>query len=248
MNAEIAQRSQYYVGKKAKLLKELDGFAKLMRPELAARYGEQAAADIHRATLAQYQKLIPLFPYIGGSANPLTTNLVQAGFALALYRALQAQGGTVEETGELIHLALERRLMRIPGFVRRLIALIKIAPWNVRRMQQRARRSQERRYPEDWVYTVVLGDEGTFDVGIDYTECGIEKFMRRQGASELTPYLCNTDYVLYRAFGMGLARTKTLAWGCDGCDFRIKRTGNLQPAWPPLFVERHGARAREPGG
>jgi hypothetical protein len=52
------------------------------------------------------------------------------------------------------------------------------------------------------------------------------------------PYLCNTDYVVFGALGMGLVRTKTLAWGCDCCDFRIQRQGAMPPAWPPRFIEK----------
>jgi hypothetical protein len=105
-------------------------------------------------------------------------------------------------------------------------------------MKQRAQISQQRRYPGDWVFEVIEGDGQTFDVGMDYTECGIEKFMRRQGAANLTPYLCNLDYVTFGATGLGLVRTKTLGWGCDCCDFRIRRKGAVPPAWPPRFVER----------
>ena len=112
------EQSSYYLSQKDKLLKELDGLTKLMHPELAARYGEQTAVKVRRDTLAEYEKLLPQFPYIGGKANPLTNNLVQAGYMLALYRALQAQGGTVEAAGELGHLALERKVQRIPAFVR----------------------------------------------------------------------------------------------------------------------------------
>ena len=82
----------------------------------------------------------------------------------------------------------------------------------------------------------------TFDVGFDYTECGIDKFMRSQGAAELTSYLCNLDYVSFGAIEMELVRTKTLAWGCDRCDFRIKLKGTMPPAWPPQFVERQCGR------
>ncbi|MBN1876962.1 MAG: L-2-amino-thiazoline-4-carboxylic acid hydrolase [Anaerolineae bacterium] len=232
------EKTSYYVLQKAKLLKELDGFAKLMHPELVARYGKETALKLHQNVLAEYEALLPQFPYIGGKENPLTNNLVQAGYGLALYRALQAYGGTVEEAGELSHLALERRLKRIPAFVRRWIGRSKFSPARVQKMQARGQASQARRYPGDWVFEISTGDGQTFDVGLTYTECGIDKFMRSQGASELTPYLCNTDYVTFSALGMGLVRTKTLAWGCDCCDFRIQRQATMPPAWPPRFVER----------
>jgi hypothetical protein len=232
------EQTNYYVAQKDKLLQDLNGFAKLMCPELTARYGAERANRIHQDTLAEYEKLIPQFPYVGGQENRLTTNLVQAGYGLALYRALRVHGGAVEEAGELSHLAMERKLHRIPAFLRHWMGRFMFSPRRVRDMKKRAQVSQQRRYPGDWVWEVIEGDGQTFDIGIDYTECGIKKFMRDQGAGELTPYLCNTDYVLFRALGMELVRTKTLAWGCDRCDFRIKRRGTMPPAWPPRFVER----------
>jgi hypothetical protein len=232
------EETDYYVAQRDKLLRDLDGFAGLMRPELVARYGAEKAGRIHQDTLAAYEELIPQFPYIGGQENRLTTNLVQAGYGLALYRALRAHGGTVEEAGELSHLAIERKMHRIPAFLRRLMGRFMFSPWRIRDMKRRAQVSQQRRYPGDWVWEVIEGDGETSDFGITYTECGIDKLMRSQGAAELTPYLCNTDYVLFRALGMELVRTKTLAWGCDCCDFRIKRKGTMPSAWPPQFVEQ----------
>jgi hypothetical protein len=239
------KEADYYASRKDKLLRDLDGFSRLMRPELEARYGREKAERIHQNTLAEYEEMIPQFPYIGGRRNRLTTNLVQAGYGLALYRVLREHQGTVEEAGEFIHLALERKLQRIPAFLRRLMGWFLLSPWRMRQMRRRAQASQERRYPGDWVWEFVEGDGQTFDVGITYTECGIEKFMRSQGAAELTPYLCNTDYVLFGSLGMGLVRTQTLAWGCDCCDFRIQRKGNIPPAWPPQFVERRCGKEEE---
>ena len=115
----------------------------------------------------------------------------------------------------------------------------------MRKMQAAARRSQERAYPGDWVYEVIEVDGRTFDLGLDYTECAIEKFVHAQGEDEFTPYLCNIDYVTAGAFRMGLRRTMTLAWGCEKCDFRMKRGGETPTAWPPEFVERHCGKHKE---
>ena len=231
-------QTDYYVSRRDRLLRDLGKFSGLLVPQLSTRYGSGMANQLLQGTLTEFERLIPQFPYIGGRANPLTTNLVQAGYGLALYRVLQRQNGTLEEAGELIHLAMERRLDQIPAFLRHWMAQLKYSPRRIRKLKARAKESQLRRYPGDWVFEVIDGGGKTFDVGIDYIECGIEKFMRSQGAAELIPYLCNTDYVLFRAVGMGLTRTKTLAWGCDRCDFRIARRGSVPPAWPPQFAER----------
>lgn len=232
------ERTDYYVAQKDKLFQDLSKFARLLIPELTARYGSGKANQLLQDTLAEFEKLIPRFPYVGGKENHLTTNLVQAGYGLALCLALQQHGGTVEQAGELAHLGVELKLNRMPATLRRVIGKILFSIWRIRKMKKRAEISQLRRYPGDWVFEVIVGDGRAFDIGINYTECGIDKFMRSQGVEELTPYLCNTDYVLFRGLGLELVRTKTLAWGCDCCDFRIKRNGAMPPAWPPRFVER----------
>ena len=51
-------------------------------------------------------------------------------------------------------------------------------------------------------------------------------------------YICEVDYILMELLGVGLRRTKTLAWGCDRCDFRVSLQGDTTARWPPRFVER----------
>ena len=106
------------------------------------------------------------------------------------------------------------------------------------RAQKVARWTQQRRYPEDWVAEFVDGVGQDFDFGMDVTECAIVKFMHAQGADEFTPWLCHLDYVMAEAAGYGLIRTKTLAWGCDRCDFRMTANGTTTATWPPDFPER----------
>ena len=78
----------------------------------------------------------------------------------------------------------------------------------------------------------------TFDFGRDTTECGTVKYLHAQEADELGPYICDLDYVYTKALGYGVQRTKTLAWGCDRCDFRYSKQGVTSAPWPPEFAER----------
>jgi len=107
-----------------------------------------------------------------------------------------------------------------------------------KRAEKQAKWTQQRRYADDWFNEIVEGDGRTFGWGIDITECGLVKFLHAQGADELAPYLCDLDYVMAEAAGVGLTRTKTLAWGCDSCDFRWTIPGATIATWPPAFVEQ----------
>ena len=109
-----------------------------------------------------------------------------------------------------------RWLMRLQG--RGFLSQKGIGTW--RRI---AATSQQRRYPEDWVYEVVEGDGSDATMGLDFIECGALKYLEREGAPELTPYLCWVDYPQFAAMGPRLDRTETIAHGGQRCDFRVSR-------------------------
>ena len=88
--------------------------------------------------------------------------------------------------------------------------------------------SQQRRYPDDWVFEIVEGDGQSFVCGVDYTECGAVKYLAREGAPELAPYLCWLDYIQFAAMHLRLDRTETLAQGGQRCDFRVGRGKPVQ--------------------
>jgi hypothetical protein len=156
-----------------------------------------------------------------------------AAWALAVHRVVLRHGGTAQDAGEVPYRYARASVDRVPRPLRRRLLGARRA-----RAQKMARRSQQRRYPGDWVAEFVDGADQPFDFGVDYTECGIVKFLNNQRADELTPYLCHLDYVMWEAAGQELTRTKTLAWGCDRCDFRTTSPGTTTATWPPDFVER----------
>ena len=221
-----------------KLVGKFDRLLKRSGSALVDRFGEQTAAVMREEMLDEYRRLIPEVPYIGGRRNINSDALVLAQRALAVYRVVVRHGGSVEDAGELLHRMVKAEMERIPKVLRHWIGRQRFGRLRRRKLETAARRSQARRYPGDWVFERIDGDGETFDFGIDYTECGIVKYLHAQGADELCPYGCDLDYVMFEAMGIGLRRTKTLAWGCDRCDFRLSKQGVTSAPWPPEFVER----------
>lgn len=209
-------------------------FATLHTDVLTRRFGAQTARLIRREMLQEYRALVPGLPDIGGRSNPEWMSLVLAPWALALYRVVQRHGGSLEDAGETIHYAMKNLYGRIPQQLR--VRMGRSVTKD--RAEQKARWFAEHPYPDNWVYEVVDGEGQPFDFGLDATQCGIVNYLHTQAADELTPYLCDLDYVTFEASGIGLTRTKTLAWGCDRCDFRITNPGTTTSTWPPLFPER----------
>jgi hypothetical protein len=223
-----------------KLLKEFDRTVRRVRRVFVSRYGEESTRALILEARQANEALIPQLPYIGGK-QPFTQFLISTAWLLAMYRALQRHGQTVEEVGILGYDVMEAYLQAYPRYLRRFLGHMTWSPRYLRRLRERAAESQKRRYPGDYVYTFVAGDGVTFDYGVDYTECASVKFLRAQGAPELAPYLSAADILYSQALGWGLQRTTTLAEGGEKCDFRFKRGGETRVAVPePLRTDISG--------
>jgi hypothetical protein len=212
----------YYVSRKAKLLKAFDKVAAHMRKAAATRHGDEFAGDIVAEARREFDALIPEIPYVGGKTNRLTNDaLIPSVACLALYRALKGRGKTVQDAGDIIDATVRAQFESFPKPLLRLVGWYRSTAYYVKKLKKQAALSQDRKYPGDWVFTIVEGRD--FDYGIDFTECGICKFFGAHDAEELIPCLCATDFIAGAALGSGLVRTTTLADGADKCNFRFKR-------------------------
>jgi hypothetical protein len=225
-----------------RLRREVTKFDKVLDPcdgLLVERFGEEQAPVMRAEMRAEYRRLFPEMPDIGGRRNPYAALLKGSGpQALAVHRVVLRHGGAAEDTGRLFHYGQRAILDRVPQVVLHWMGRHRPAGQSLKRWKQAAVRSQARNYPGDWVFEMLDGDGAFFDFGMDVTECGAVKYLHAHGADELTPYICDLDYVMAEKMGYGLGRTKTLAWGCDKCDFRISQRGDTSAPWPPRFAER----------
>jgi hypothetical protein len=209
---------------------------------LVTRFGKSRARILIKDIRREYEALAPQMPYIGGDENMFTEWLTCGVYYLAVYQVLKRKGQTVEEVGKIIYDTFQT-MADYPKWFLRVVGSLKYNEKYVSRLKEAAAKTQEHRYPGDWVATFIKGDGEAFDYGIDITECGIYKFYRAQGARELAPYLCLSDYVVSDAFDRGLVRYKTLAEGAQVCDFRYKKgretfVDPLREGWPPKFLNR----------
>jgi hypothetical protein len=214
----------YDLRRQGRLLRKLDKALARLRRSLVARYGEARAGTLVDAARDEYRALLPQIPFIG-EGNPFLIFLLPTSRYLAIHRALRREGRPVEETGQLIYELNQAELRALPVLIRRMIGWLWFTRWFGRRLERRAAESQVRRHPGGFVFQYVQGDGERFDFGIDYRECANVKFLRDQGAPELTPFVCAVDKVASEQLGWGLTRTSTLAAGCEHCDFRFKKGG-----------------------
>jgi hypothetical protein len=222
----------YYISRRADLLRRFEQYAQEWASILARADDDDSAAAVIRESRARFEALIPHMPYIGGDENHLTGEVIRAASVLAFYRAMQAHGKSMIEVGKVLYDAAEALPPEPPIPPSWMLTPEQL----MERRRERAARSQQRRYPGDYVYEFVAGDGDTFDYGYNFWECATHKFFVAQGAAELAPFYCFLDFPLSRAAGSGLTRTHTLAEGHPCCDHRFKQGRRSEPVWPPPFL------------
>jgi hypothetical protein len=227
----VPNPSNYYVAHKSRFLWEFDLVAKSARSVINEYFVGENANRLLAETRREFEALIPQLPYVGGK-QPFTEFIVFTGMPLAIYRISQSHDKTVEQIGELFYKIGRAVLKSAPAGLLGMVGKMSFSRLYLSRVRKRAIESHMREYPEGYVYDFIEGDGKTFDYGVDYLECASCKFLAKQGASELAPYLCPVDILYSEALGWGLTRTMTLAEGAGKCDFRFKQGGKTKVAVP----------------
>lgn len=230
--------NQYYIRRKAGLLKDFDTEARIWESVVIRQQDIGTADGILREARKEFEALIPQIPYIGGYKNHLTRSLLESVRYLAFYKAMKKHGKTAEETGEILYKGVLTRVYRpllvIPAEERLTIEQF------IEQRRKRAESSQKWDYPEGYKFRFIVGDGRNFDYGYDYTACGALNFYHNQGADEFMPFYCYLDFPVCRVNGIGFTRTMTMSEGYKKCNHRIKRDGQTRLAWPPPFLRKTG--------
>ena len=222
------QSTGFYTSQKPKLLKAFDETTNLVRDFVELVYGVELAATLHQEALREYEKLIPDIPHLKGSlTGQLNSFLMITAQEVAVWKAMKKHGLTPAEAWEICHEALTRRMKKFPKIKRWLLTQLMYSRVMKRRIKKRAETNTHIR-TGDFEVKYIIGDGIEFDYEVDYVACGNYKFVLDQGVEELAPYVCMSDIALGKALGWGLTRTETLADGCNQCDFRFKKGGDLR--------------------
>jgi hypothetical protein len=215
------QRGQgYYEARRDRLLRGFDRVARRAQPSIARYHGAEVAEGVIPDARAEFERLIPELPYIGGWRNVFTPIMVISGWMIALLRAMEARGASAEDAVRVCAEVSDGYLRGVPGFVLRLAGRIGFTRPLRALLESQARRSRARRYEADFVYSVQ--QDGGDGFALVFDECAVNKFLDAQGADELKPY-CNFFDVSYsRLMGMGVDASETIGLGCETCSLRYK--------------------------
>jgi len=228
----------YYAARRARLQRGFDRFLKRASRSLARHYDAEFAEGVVANARVEFDRIIPEIPYIGGLRNVFSGVMIANGWIVALFRAMKSRGKSAEESVRICVEVSDQLMRSLPGFALRLCGRLAFARPFRRLLERQAARSRERRYPEDFVYSVREGDDG--ELALVFEECAVNKFYAAQGTEELAPY-CNFFDVSYsRLMGMGLDASETIGLGCKTCQLRFKHgretatPERLAGVFPPL--------------
>jgi hypothetical protein len=186
--------------------------------------------------------LVPRIPFIGRN-NPLLVFLLPTPRYLAVCRAFQRLGFTIEDAGYLAFEIGSEHLKSLPYIARHISRYVWFSLWFKHRIKKGAMDTHKRKFPGNYVLNFVEGDGREFDYGVDYIECASCKFLEAEDAMELAPYVCAVDKTASELLGWGLTRTMTLAEGSPKCDFRFKKGGKTHIVLPQSLQSRIGPRS-----
>ncbi len=196
-------------------------FLRAAQPVLARHHGSDFATEVIAATRVEYERVRPEVPDIGGARNVFQPVMTVNGWLVALHRAMSARGRQAEDAIQICHEVFDGWLKRLPGFVLRAIGWLLLSPPMRGYFERQARRSQERRYADDFVWRVERGPGG--EMSLVFDECAVNKWYEAQGVRELKPYCNFADVTYSRLMGMGVDATETIGLGCEHCALRFKR-------------------------
>ena len=226
----------YYVKRKPKLMKNFSKELEIARDMLKKKFGVTKVDEIFAQMKAEYEKIIPEIPYIGGNKNPYTALLVGGMSSLAMFRILEKEGFTLRDVGEFYY-----KLRDITNTIRKK-RLEKTGkdpaqyPFElayVEFMKTLCETSKLRNYPSDWVADYVEGDGKTFEWGFNFHECGLHNALKSSDDEKFMPFFCLTDFSEANIFGFGFSRTQVLGNGAPMCDHRYIKNIETPRAWPP---------------
>ncbi|MBW2244865.1 MAG: L-2-amino-thiazoline-4-carboxylic acid hydrolase [Deltaproteobacteria bacterium] len=196
-------------------------FLREARPILVRDHGEALAGEILDATRAEYERVRPEVPDIGGLRNVFQPVMTINGWIVALHRSMAARGFVAKDAVRVCHEVLDGVLRRVPGWLLRGIGGFLLSPPGRWYFERQARRSQQRRHADDFVWHVERDADGGLSMVFD--ECAVNKWYVAQDVRELAPYCNFADVTYSRLMGMGVDASETLGLGCAQCALRFKR-------------------------
>ena len=234
---------EYYEKKGPELKKTLYGFISLVGGELEKAGGEPREKALDEIWGIYQRDMLSRFPYIGGDEVSGTRNLTEAYMLVAMGEYLKAHDLPMEERGHLMTLAYERRMKKMPSFVRWVMGRMFSSPKLLNKMflkKDAQNSANAAKNPGSFETKTQIPHEDGYDFSYHNLVCPLANFAKKYGYGEYMPYLCNLDYVMFGIMGVPLFREHTCFENGGLCDFKLKSGAKPMPYWPPVFTQGKG--------
>ena len=225
--------NEYYLSIRSKMLREFNAMYKGAKNELSMHFNEEKTDYLQKESKHNYENLFKELPYIGGSKNADTINLIMGAIALSIICPLEEEKLSDHQIGKVIYEAFKGYFESRPNIIRRILGYIATSKFYIEKMKRQIESSSQRKYEDDFVSEIVESEGQDFDFGYNYVECAIHKLFKKYNVERFLRYVCLGDYAMFRSLGIGFTRTQTIANGGSFCDFRFTRKGETISGWPP---------------
>jgi len=230
----------FYIRKKTKFLKSFDERLTVANEELSKKFDDKRSEELISQMKAEFEKILPKIPYIGGQQNPFTLILVKCMSDLAIFRTLEKEGFSFEEIGAFHYkyvIAAQKLRKEALEKASRDPSQYPFDPVYMDYQKKLTEETQMKLYPDDWVMDFVEGDGNSFEWGWDVKECGVQKVFKKLGDEKYLPFICLGDHYEAEGLGFGFSRTKAIGFGAPICTHRFVKNYKTPCAWPPYELE-----------
>jgi len=215
----LAITNDSYLKRKPELIEGFNQEANSWKPILVNTYGDDLAGVMINDSRIEFEIMIPGIPYIGGE-DYLAESFFGSVRCLAFYLGMKKNNINAAITGRILYDAILSQTSEPQPSVPPSESLT--PDQLTERRRRRTRLSQERRYPDGYVFEYIQGDGVEFDYGYNFTECAAQKLYHTYNADEFLPYYCQLDFAYATLYQPGFRRTQTLAKGDPLCNHRFK--------------------------
>jgi len=235
----------FYVRKKSKFMRSFDERLTVVNEELCKKFDNKKSEELINQMKAEFEKILPGIPYIGGKKNPTTLVLVKCMSDLAIFRTLEKIGFSFKEIGEFhYNYVMATHNLRKEALEKagRDPSQYPFNPIYMAYQKKLTEETQKKFYPDDWVMDFVDGDGNTFEWGWDVRECGVQKAFKKLGDEKYLPFICLGDHYEAEGLGFGFSRTQALGFGAPVCTHRFIKNYKTPSAWPPEELEEFDSK------
>jgi len=234
----------FYIRKKSKFMRSFDERLSVVSEELQKKFDIKKSEELMGQMRAEFEKILPDIPYIGGQKNPTTLVLVKCMSDLAIFRTLKKIGFSFREIGEFHYnyvIAAHNLRKEALEQAGRDPSEYPFDPVYMDYQKKLTEETQMKLYPDDWVMDFVEGDGDSFEWGWDITECGVQKAFKKLGDEKYLPFICLGDFYEAEGLGFGFSRTQALGFGAPICTHRFVKNYKTTRSWPPDDLQEFNA-------